>query len=63
MSPGAQGCELAVLERAMDGTPTPVPWVLKIVRAEAGSQGSELRTAQVESGQVKTGVALRDENK
>lgn len=47
----------------MDGTPTPVPWDLKTVLAEAGSQGSELRTAQVESGQVKTGVALRDENK
>lgn len=48
----------------MDGTLTPVPWVLKTVAAaEGGSQGVELRTAQVESGQVKKGVALRDETK
>lgn len=31
--------------------------------AEGGSQGVELRTAQVESGQVKKRVALRDETK
>ena len=47
----------------MDGTLTPVPWVLKTVAAEGGSQGVEFRTAQVESGQVKKGVALRDETK
>lgn len=63
MSPSAQVCELAVPERPMDGTLTPVPWVSKTVAAEGGSQGVELRTAQVENGQVKKGVALRDETK